>query len=159
MLELFENDPLTEAILMVGEIGGTAEEEAAEVELPDLGGRTISIAMENAYLPFNYIDLATGEQRWHFYTEGPVRFAPTIDGGRVYVASDDGYLYALDLATGELAWKHRGGPSDGKLIGNEQMISHWPARSGVLVEGAAFHSDPAVMRIVPNVCTPGVTSR
>ncbi len=29
-LELFENDPATEAILMVGEIGGTAEEEAAE---------------------------------------------------------------------------------------------------------------------------------
>jgi len=29
-LELFEADPVTEAILMVGEIGGTAEEEAAE---------------------------------------------------------------------------------------------------------------------------------
>jgi len=29
-LELFEQDPQTEAILMVGEIGGTAEEEAAE---------------------------------------------------------------------------------------------------------------------------------
>ena len=29
-LELFESDPQTEAILMVGEIGGTAEEEAAE---------------------------------------------------------------------------------------------------------------------------------
>lgn len=29
-LELFQNDPQTEAILMVGEIGGTSEEEAAE---------------------------------------------------------------------------------------------------------------------------------
>ena len=30
ILELMENDPATEAIVMVGEIGGTAEEEAAE---------------------------------------------------------------------------------------------------------------------------------
>jgi len=30
ILDLFEKDPLTEAIVMVGEIGGTAEEEAAE---------------------------------------------------------------------------------------------------------------------------------
>lgn len=30
ILELFQNDPQTEAIVMVGEIGGTAEEEAAE---------------------------------------------------------------------------------------------------------------------------------
>ncbi|MGD8621545.1 MAG: transporter substrate-binding domain-containing protein [Anaerolineales bacterium] len=29
--------------------------------MPDLGGREITIAMENAYLPFNYIDPDTGE--------------------------------------------------------------------------------------------------
>lgn len=29
--------------------------------LPDLGGRTIRVAVENAYLPFNYIDLETNQ--------------------------------------------------------------------------------------------------
>jgi polar amino acid transport system substrate-binding protein len=29
--------------------------------LPDLGGDTITVAVENAYLPFNYIDPSTGE--------------------------------------------------------------------------------------------------
>jgi polar amino acid transport system substrate-binding protein len=38
----------------------TAGEETAGA-LPDLGGREITVAVENAYLPFNYIDPATGE--------------------------------------------------------------------------------------------------
>ncbi|GIK58305.1 MAG: hypothetical protein BroJett015_39680 [Chloroflexota bacterium] len=36
-------------------------EEDAEGSLPDLGGREVTIAVENAYLPFNYIDPETGE--------------------------------------------------------------------------------------------------
>ncbi len=81
------------------------------------------------------IDLQTGTERWTFYTEGPVRFAPVVRDGRVYAASDDGHLYCLQAATGKEVWRFRGGPGDRKLIGNEQMISHWPARSGVLIDG------------------------
>ena len=36
-------------------------EEMEETDLPDLEGREITIAVENAYLPFNYIDPDTGE--------------------------------------------------------------------------------------------------
>jgi polar amino acid transport system substrate-binding protein len=32
-----------------------------EPALPDLGGRTVTVAIENAYIPFNYIDQETGE--------------------------------------------------------------------------------------------------
>jgi len=81
------------------------------------------------------IDLGTGKQLWSFFTEGPVRFAPCVAGERVYVASDDGCLYCLNRPDGKLIWKFRGGPRDERLIGNEQMISRWPARSGVLVDG------------------------
>ena len=39
-----------------------AETEApAEVVLPDLGGREVTVAIENAYLPFNFVSLETGE--------------------------------------------------------------------------------------------------
>ena len=80
------------------------------------------------------LDLRSGKEQWTFHTEGPVRFAPVVHEDRVYVASDDGHLYCFKARTGELIWKFRGGPRDDKLIGNDQMISHWPARSGVLVE-------------------------
>ena len=76
------------------------------------------------------LDLDTGEEQWAFYTEGPVRMPPVAFRGRVLFASDDGYLYCLDAASGELQWKFRGGPSDRKILGNERLISTWPARGG-----------------------------
>jgi len=36
------------------------------------------------------IDAASGKIVWSFLAEGPVRFAPTVSNGRVYVRSDDG---------------------------------------------------------------------
>ncbi|MEQ8842983.1 MAG: transporter substrate-binding domain-containing protein [Acidimicrobiales bacterium] len=36
-------------------------DDLADGELPDLEGRTVTVAIENAYLPFNYIDAETGE--------------------------------------------------------------------------------------------------
>ncbi len=37
------------------------------ITLPDLDGRTIQIAVENAYLPFNYVDIDTGEAKgWDY---------------------------------------------------------------------------------------------
>jgi basic membrane protein A and related proteins len=38
-----------------------AEAAAPAADLPDLGGQEITVAVENAYLPFNYIDPDTGE--------------------------------------------------------------------------------------------------
>ena len=38
-----------------------AELAAGEIELPDLGGREVTIAIENAYPPFNLVDIRTNE--------------------------------------------------------------------------------------------------
>ncbi len=81
------------------------------------------------------VDAATGETRWSFVTEGPVRLAPTIAGGMVYAGSDDGCVYCLDAADGRLRWKYRAGPEDRRVPGNGRMISLWPVRSGVIADG------------------------
>ncbi|MBM4040996.1 MAG: hypothetical protein FJ290_21055, partial [Planctomycetes bacterium] len=82
------------------------------------------------------LDTETGEERWRFYTNGPVRHAPIATAEAVYVASDDGCLYALDPTKGTERWRVRGGPSDRKVIGHEMLISAWPASAGpVLIEG------------------------
>ena len=78
------------------------------------------------------LDLATGRQRWTFHTDGPVRFAPAVSEGKLYVASDDGQVYCLSATDGKLIWRFRAA-GDERVMGNEQMISRWPLRSGVLV--------------------------
>ena len=79
------------------------------------------------------LDAASGHVRWTFCTNGPVRFAPAAYRDRLFVASDDGHLYCLALDSGRLLWKHRGGPKDDILLGNDRMISRWPARGGPVV--------------------------
>ena len=81
------------------------------------------------------LDAATGEQRWTVFTEGPVRLAPTIAEGRVYVGSDDGHAYCLDAKSGTLIWKTRLGPRDYRIPGNARIISRWPLRTGIVVIG------------------------
>ena len=80
------------------------------------------------------LDAVSGDIAWTFFTEGPVRFAPTVANGRVYVGSDDGYVYCLATDSGALVWKYRAGPSDEKVIGNGRLISLWPVRTSVLVD-------------------------
>lgn len=75
------------------------------------------------------VDTRTGQERWTFYADGPVRFAPVAWENRLYFTSDDGYLYCLEAASGRELWKFRGGPSDRKILGNDRLISTWPAHS------------------------------
>lgn len=85
------------------------------------------------------LDQATGALKWRFFTNGPVRLAPTIAEGRAYFGSDDGYAYCVDGKTGELVWKVPGAPGTRRVLGHGKMISMWPLRTGVLVQdGIAY---------------------
>jgi len=87
------------------------------------------------------LDAATGETRWSFTTEGPVRLTPAVAEGKVYAGSDDGTIYCLDAGTGAEVWRYRAGPADRRLPGNGRIISLWPIRGGMLVdEGQVYFS-------------------
>ncbi len=86
------------------------------------------------------LDASSGRIKWTFYAEGPVRICPTFYQGRLYFGSDDGIIYCLEAKTGREVWRHLAGPSSDKIPGNEQIISRWPVRSGVLVEEGRVYS-------------------
>jgi outer membrane protein assembly factor BamB len=85
------------------------------------------------------LDPATGEEKWSYFTDAPVRFAPAIWKDRAYVVGDDGYLYCLSLADGSLIQKWRGGPSDELILGNGRMVSRWPARGGPVIRDGVVY--------------------
>jgi len=81
----------------------------------------------------------TGEELWHYQTDGPVRFPAAVDSGRVYFCSDDGHLYCVSASDGELIWKFRGGPGTRRILGNGRLISTWPARGApVIADGTVY---------------------
>ncbi|MCB9770576.1 MAG: PQQ-binding-like beta-propeller repeat protein [Candidatus Omnitrophica bacterium] len=85
------------------------------------------------------LDSKTGEERWAYYTDGPVRLAPTLNNGKVYVGSDDGNAYCLSAKDGSLIWKYQAAPENYRLSGNGRVVSKWPVRTGVLIrDGIAY---------------------
>ncbi len=100
---------------------------------PIVHGKTMFIG-SNASDRMIALDTETGEEKWALYVGGPVRFPPVAADGKVYFVSDDGHLYCVDAEQGKIIWKFRGGPSDRKILGNERIISTWPARGGPVLK-------------------------
>lgn len=78
-------------------------------------------------------DTSSGNELWSFFTDAPVRLPAVAWNGSVFFTSDDGCLYSVAAATGELNWEFRGAPSEQKAIGNHRIVSAWPARGGPVV--------------------------
>ena len=69
---------------------------------------------------------------WEFLTKSRVDSSPVLAGEVVYVGSNDGNLYALNLADGSLLWKFAAGGdivASAAITGNRLLIG---SRDGVL---------------------------
>ena len=80
------------------------------------------------------LDRQSGKEKWFHTANGPVRYPPTIAGGKLYFGSDDGFVSCIDPVDGSLIWKYS--PSGRtRLIGNNgSLIPLWPVRTGTAVQ-------------------------
>ncbi len=76
------------------------------------------------------IDTRSGAEKWQFFAEGPIRFAPVAHDGNIYFGADDGSIYCLSAANGDLLWKLDIAQDARKVIGNDRMVSILPIRGG-----------------------------
>ncbi|WP_432165423.1 PQQ-binding-like beta-propeller repeat protein [Streptomyces sp. bgisy031] len=70
-------------------------------------GRLIvsSRAFDSPYSMMLAYDIASGRELWRTYLDGDAESAPTLQGGRVYLTTGVGRIYALDAKDGHVAWE------------------------------------------------------
>jgi outer membrane protein assembly factor BamB len=78
-------------------------------------------------------DAASGAERWRTSVDGRIDCAPTIAGGLVVAGTRNGWIYALDLADGRLAWRFFAAPRRDRIIVDGQPESVWPCLGSVNV--------------------------
>ena len=87
---------------------------------------------------------AGGKVKWTKTLGVPVRNAPTVAGGRIFLVTTEGRFYCLSAANGDELWSYRGLPEKATLMSNVS-----PAVSGKIVV-APFSSGEVVAFNVEN---------
>jgi outer membrane protein assembly factor BamB/predicted phosphodiesterase len=81
---------------------------------PVYSGGTLYIAVYEDYGTNNKImalDGATGEQKWQFMTDNPVKNTIALSGSHLFATDEGGIAYSIDAGNGELRWKRELGLS------------------------------------------------
>lgn len=63
------------------------------------------------------LDMKTGKQVWRFDNEAPIRIAPTVAEGRVFVQTIENTLIALNSDTGKELWRYKSAAEATTLVG------------------------------------------
>lgn len=100
-----------------------------DVSLPDeyeedgavLGGglayESGRLFITTGYAAVMALDAATGEGLWKQNVGAPMRAAPTVNGGRLFLLTVDNQTLALAANDGRLLWTHAGPPADTAFLG------------------------------------------
>jgi outer membrane protein assembly factor BamB len=80
-----------------------------------------------------------GHRLWSFTAGGRVDSSPSVVKGRVLFGSADGWVYAVDARSGQLAWRFRAAPEERLVCVQNRLESTWPVHGSVLVQnGSAY---------------------
>ncbi len=99
---------------------------------PAVVGDTVFVAAIDQHT-VHALEADSGRPRWHFVAGGRVNSAPTYYNGLLLFGANDGQVYCLDAASGELVWRFLAAPHDRRLVAFDQLESAWPVHGTVLV--------------------------
>lgn len=88
------------------------------------------------------INASTGREIWRYNFSVPVRSAPTVSQGRLFVITTTNQLVVLDITDGHFLWAFDGLTEDATLLGGAS-----PAVAGDLVISAFSSGELAALRV------------
>jgi len=110
-----------------------------QLSAPVVAGGKVVFASVNTHA-VHALDALTGKPLWRFTAEGRVDTPPTLHDGLALFGCRNGWIYAISVSDGILAWRFRAAP-EARLIGAfGQLESAWPVHGGVLVQGGVLHA-------------------
>jgi outer membrane protein assembly factor BamB len=99
---------------------------------PVVAGDVLLVAAADAH-SVHALDSATGKRLWQFVADSRIDSPPTVAQGLAVLGCRDGWVYALRLSDGQLAWRWRAAPGDRLVVDNGHLESAWPVHGSVLI--------------------------
>ena len=102
------------------------------ISAPVISGGRVFVARGDAHEVIA-LSAGNGKELWRYTARGRVDTPPTIYRGLALFGCHAGYVYALRVDSGELAWEFRAAPVDERIVAYGQVESPWPVPGSVLV--------------------------
>jgi outer membrane protein assembly factor BamB len=106
----------------------------ARFSSPVARGSSVLVTVENRHR-IDAIDIETGKRKWSFVAAGPITGSPTIAKSVCLFGCRDGWVYAVRLSDGLLAWRNLAAPEERQIVAIGQLESAWPSLGPVIVAG------------------------
>jgi len=84
-------------------------------------GDTLVVASGYGYVVT--LDAATGEEKWRRELGAPMTGSPTIDDGRIFVASNNNEVFSLSLADGQTVWSDQAISESARVLGTSSVAA------------------------------------
>ena len=95
------------------------------ISAPTVAEEHVVVSVPHAHKVVS-LDALSGEQRWVRHLEGRPDAPPTIAGELCFVSTRHGWVYALHVESGEVAWRFRAAPAEQLIVAYGQLESAWP---------------------------------
>jgi len=110
----------------------------ADLTQPVIVGETVWVASMNTHT-LHALSADGGAPLWSYTAGGRIDSAPTVYKDRVFFGSRDGWVYALRISDGQLAWRFRAAPRPWQVGVLDQLESVWPVHGAVLIQNDTLY--------------------